>query len=84
MTYKFGREVTITLPEPDEQLHKVRQWQGFNDFGERMWKVNARRGHPPTPVLYRDAWDDMTVGHVRSLGLALLAAADYAENGDQS
>lgn len=81
MTYVFGREVTVKLPEPNDEMHKVRQWSDVNDWGERMWKVNGRPGHPPTPVIYRDTWDEITIRQIRAFGLALLAAADYAEGG---
>jgi len=76
--YQFGREVTIKLPEPGLPEKPTKEW-----YGDR-WLVTGT--HIPKDRRYITV---DTLGNVlypdeaRELAAALLAAADYAENGDQ-
>jgi len=74
--YVFGREVTIKLPEPTRQdkasWGRIAQW----DVGGYI--VRASLGHRDSIQIANVNGDGL---HLPDLGLALLAAADYAESG---
>lgn len=73
--YVFGREVTVKLPEPDRVDGLRALWSGQAEHGI-FWNVVARPGS------FSATHDGVGTPCAREFGLALLAAADYAENGD--
>lgn len=89
MAYKFGREVTVKLPEPDHAselpiLGPCAKWFSDNPLDEHFPNSIEVFGIGERFVA---AWlnshrANLNTSQSRALGLALLAAADYAERGE--
>lgn len=84
MTYQFGREVTIKLPEPKQSADDGSWVEWVTDEHS---SVSSRDGGVVT-LATTGALGlmglNMNYKHARSIAAQLLAAADYAENGDQT
>jgi hypothetical protein len=79
--YRFGCEVTIKLPEPDEVItyNESAKWRVSE------YVVSSRKGRPGSLEITRfPLYEDEEASSLEQLVPALLAAADYAENGDQT
>lgn len=98
MTYVFGREVTVKLPEPNysptEWTDNGAGWLNgrIGDRPETQQytspRTSVRKNHAPiaAPIsleigdLRHSSETKFSVDDARTLGLRLLAAADYAEH----
>lgn len=103
MTYRFGHEVTIKLPEPDVDFSAPSEDDEFTENYTRedqeaetlrQWDVAGGWVRAPIADHIILNWHTPDGGatyikrfsptKARDLGLKLLAAADYTENGDEA
>lgn len=95
-SYEFGREVTIKLPEPDQwdqKDDKREHWsnQLFDSLGYsiRSFSKVYYQDQGPSNIIeveFCDSYSSYSFGgdadELKHFALDLLAAADYAESGD--